>query len=310
MSRAADTVTLAVDCRCVLGEGIVWCERLGALLWTDIEGARLWMHRHDSATTRNWKLPDRLGSFALCDSGELLLGLAKRLAVADLAAATALSNPSGESAAAQLPVAALVDVEPGLPTRINDGRADRAGNFVFGTMSEDHKARIGSFYQYSSRHGLRRLDLEHVSIANSICFSRDGATMYFCDSPRRRVMQCDYDGESARVANVREFANLAAHPGFPDGSCVDADGHLWNAEWGAAMVRRYTPEGKVDRQLAVPVKNPSCVAFGGPDLDTLFITSARKEMTPQELQAMPEAGGVYRVALGARGLPESRFRSR
>ena len=174
-------------------------------------------------------------------------------------------------------------------------------------MSEDHKTRIGSFYQYSSRHGSRRLDLERVSIANSICFSPDGGTMYFCDSPRRRIMQCDYDAESARVTNVREFADLARHAGFPDGSTVDAEGAVWNAEWGASMVVRYAPDGRVDRQIAVPVKNPSCVAFGGANLDELFITSARQDMTPQELKAMPHAGGVYRVVPGARGLPESRF---
>jgi sugar lactone lactonase YvrE len=313
VSASAGTATLAVDCRCTLGEGIVWCERRGALLWTDIEGRRLWMHVHSGSVTHNWRLPDRLGSFALGESGTLLLGLAKGLAVGDLDAATHddLSRQSAEGATADLPVTPLVAVEPDLPTRINDGRTDRAGNFVFGTMSEDHTARIGSFYQYSSRHALRRLDLDHVTIANSICFSPDGGTLYFCDSPRRRIMQCDYDADSARVSHVREFADLASHAGFPDGSTVDADGGLWNAEWGASMVRRYMPEGSVDRHMAVPVKNPSCVAFGGPNLDGLYITSARQQMTPQELEAMPHAGGVYRVVPGdRRGLPESRFSDR
>jgi L-arabinonolactonase len=316
VSTGIDTAALAVDCRCTLGEGIVWCERRGALLWTDIEGARLWMSTPATATTRHWSLPDRLGSFALCESGKLLLGLAKGLAVADpdssalrLGSGQTLEPRSGQAAADPLAVTPIVAVEPDLPTRINDGRADRAGNFVFGTMAEDHKARIGSFYQYSTRHGLRRLDLEHVRIANSICFSPDGGTMYFCDSPRRRIMQCGYDAESAVVSDVREFADLTSHPGFPDGSIVDADGDLWNAEWGASMVRRYTPEGRVDRQIAVPAKNPSCVAFGGPHLDELYVTSARQEMTPEELDAAPHTGGVYRVVLhDRRGLQESRFK--
>ncbi len=313
MSPSVGTATLVVDCRCTLGEGIVWFEPRGALLRTDIEGLRLWMHEQPGSLTRNWRLPDRLGSFALGESGTLLLGLAKGLAVGDLDAATHddLTRQIAEGATADLPVTPLVAVEPDLPTRINDGRTDRAGNFVFGTMSEDHTARIGSFYQYSSRHALRRLDLDHVTIANSICFSPDGGTMYFCDSPRRRIMQCDYDADSARVSHVREFADLASHAGFPDGSTVDADGGLWNAEWGASMVRRYMPEGSVDRHIAVPVKNPSCVAFGGPNLDELYITSARQQMTSQELEAMPHAGGVYRVVPGdRRGLPESRFSDR
>jgi L-arabinonolactonase len=294
----ARAATLIVDCRNTLGEGLVWCTRREAVLWTDIEGSRLWMHWPSRSETRSWKLPDRLGSFALSDSGKLLLGLAKGLAVADL------DNASGDT----LDVTPIVDVEPGLHTRINDGRADRSGNYVFGTLDEDFKSPLGSFYQYSARHGLRRLEIEHVIIANSICFSPDGETMYFCDSPRRRIMQCDYDAESARVSRVREFADLASHRGFPDGSTVDADGNLWNAEWGSFVVRSYTPDGRVTRQIGVPVKNPSCVVFGGPNLDDLFITTARQQMTPQDLDAMPEAGGLYRSALGdVRGLPEPRF---
>jgi L-arabinonolactonase len=289
---------LIVDCRCTLGEGLVWCERRGAVLWTDIEGARLWRHQPLASATRSWTLPDRLGSFALCKSGQLLLGLAKGVALADL------DDAPGDA----LDVTRLVDVELGLPTRINDGRADRSGNFVFGTLSEDFKTPLASFYQYSSRHGVRRLDIDHVTIANSICFSPDGQTMYFCDSPRRRIMQCDYDAESARVSRVREFADLASHVGFPDGSTVDADGNLWNAEWGSFVVRSYTPDGRIARQIGVPVKNPSCVVFGGPNLDELFITTARQHMTEQDLALMPQAGGLYRAALGdVRGLPEPTF---
>jgi sugar lactone lactonase YvrE len=298
VTSGGNTAALVVDSRCTLGEGIVWCERREAVLWTDIEGARLWMHRPAARETRSWTLPDRLGSFVLSKSGLVLLGLAKRLAVADLDASR------GDT----LDVVPLVDVERGLHTRINDGRADRSGNYVFGTLAEDFKTPLASFYQFSQRNGLRRLDLDHVVIANSICFSPDGGTMYFCDSPRRRIMRCEYDAESARIGHVREFANLKTHRGFPDGSTIDAAGNLWNAEWGAFLVRRYTPDGRLDGQIDVPVKNPSCVSFGGADLNELFITSARQDMTAQELDTMPQAGGVYRAVIAdGRGLPESTF---
>jgi sugar lactone lactonase YvrE len=288
---------LVVDSRCTLGEGVVWCDKRRAVLWTDIEGARLWMHVPADGRTHTWTLPERLGSFALCESGALLLGLAKGLAFADL-----------DVTADSLRVTRVAEVESGARTRINDGRADRSGNFVFGTLDEDFKSPLASFYQYSVRHGLRRLDIDRVIIANSICFSPDGGTMYFCDSPARRIMQCDYDAAGARVSHVREFADLAAHPGFPDGSTIDAGGNLWNAEWGSFGVRCYTPEGRLDRQIEVPAKNPSCVTFGGPNLDELFITTARQDMTPQELDAMPQAGGVYRVVVeDARGLAEPTF---
>jgi sugar lactone lactonase YvrE len=291
---------LIVDCKCTLGEGILWCGARHALLWTDIQNATLWMHRPGDGAVRKWSLPDRLGCFALCESGRLLLGLAKGLFYAD-----------PDSAAEEpLQVSLIAAVEPHVQfTRINDGRADREGNFVFGTMNEhEDAAPLGSLYQYSVRHGLRRLDLGGVAIANSICFSHDGRRMYFCDSPTGRIMQCDYDAAGAAVANVREFAVLEAHEGLPDGSVIDADGCLWNAAWGAGVVRRYTPDGRVDREIAVPARNPTCPAFGGDALDDLYITSSRQEMTEEELDGTPHAGGVYGVMPGAHGLPESVFR--
>lgn len=289
--------TLAIDSRCTLGEGITWWPARGALLWTDIQASRLWMHTPAGSATRTWNLPDRLGSLAVCRSGALLLGLAKGLFLATL-----------DDTGPDLAVTPVVPVEPELPsTRINDGRTDRAGNFVFGTMDDTEAAPLGHFYQYSAAFGLRRLDLPGVTIANSICFSLDGRTMYFCDSPARRILQCDYDAASARVANVRAFVQFAAHQGLPDGSVVDAEGCLWNAEWGAGVVRRYTPQGRLDREVAVPAKNPTCPGFAGAALDEIYITSARQAMTPEELERTPHAGGVYRASPAVRGVPDLVF---
>ena len=291
--------TLFVDCRCTLGEGILWDEKRRALLWTDIQLSTLWMHGAADNATRTWILPDRLGSLAICESGRLLLGLAKGLFLADL----------DTVAGAVLGLEPVVSVEPGVPrTRINDGRTDRAGNFVFGTFNEAQDGPSGSFYQYSSRHGLRRLDLGGVVIPNSICFSLDGRTMYFCDSPVARIRQCDYDASSAGVANVREFARLGAGEGLPDGSVIDTDGCLWNAAWGAGLVRRYAPDGRRLAEISVSAKNPTCVVFGGDALDDLYVTSSRQEMSDDELARTPEAGGVYRARVGARGVRDAAFK--
>jgi sugar lactone lactonase YvrE len=289
MTRAS----LFVDCRCTLGEGIVWWRERRALLWTDIEARRLWMR--DDAGTRSWGVPDRLGSLAPCTSGRVLLALAKGLYLADLDAGSA----------ERLPIERLVDVEPGLATtRANDGRTDRDGNFVFGTMDmRDGHPATGSFYQWSDRHGLRRLDLPHVGIANSICFTADGTTMYFCDSPRRRIMRCRYDASRAAVTEITAFATLA--DGFPDGSIVDADGCVWNAVWGRGEVRRFAPDGRAERAIVVPAKNPTCPVFGGDALDELFVTTARQEMSDEELARTPEAGGVYRATPALRGIADA-----
>jgi L-arabinonolactonase len=292
--------TLAVDCRCTLGEGLVWSSRLRSALWTDIEQSTLWMHRPHDRSTRTWSLPDRLGSFALCESGRLLLGLAKSLAFADHDAAFG----------ADLPVVSVLPIEPQLTrTRINDGRTDRAGNFVFGTMvEEEHHPALGSFYQYSSRLGLRRLDVGGVGIPNSICFSVDGRTMYFADSPTGVIQQCDYDAASAGVANVREFTRYKEGSGLPDGSIVDSEGCLWNAVWGAGVVRRFDPDGKLVVEIPVPSRNLTCPAFGGDSLDHLFVTSSRQEMTEQDLLAAPTSGGLFVIRPGARGIPDVAFR--
>jgi sugar lactone lactonase YvrE len=291
------TAELFIDCRCTLGEGPVWDTRRGALLWTDIERSTLWMH--GQAGTRSWSLPDRLGSFAICESGRLLLALAHGLFLADIDAAVG----------SDLPVRPLIALEHKTPTgRTNDGRTDRTGNFVFGTYNDEKEGAGGSFYQFSARHGLRRLDLGDITIANSICFTADGRTMYFCDSPLGAIMQCEYDAGSARVSNVREFVRFGPGDGLPDGSIVDAEGCLWNAAWGVGRVRRYAPDGRILGEIRVDAKNTTCPVFGGEALDQLFVTSARQGMTSDELARVPHAGGMYRCAtIGGRGLADARF---
>lgn len=279
-------VELVVDGRNALGECVLWCERSARLWWTDILGSTLWARDAATGAVHSWPMPERLGSFALTASdSRLLLGLATRLAWFDMASGA---------------VETICSVEADLPsTRLNDGRCDRQGRFVFGTIDENEpRGAIAGFYRLGSDLVLERLPLARVAIANSICFSPDGATMYYCDSPTQQIRRCDYTG----FGNDRVFAQIAL--GDPDGSCVDADGYLWNAQWGASQVQRFAPDGSVERSIALPVSQPSCVAFGGADLGTLFVTSARVGLGEREAHA----GGVFSVAVSdVRGLPEARF---
>jgi L-arabinonolactonase len=291
---------LLVDAACTLGEGIVWDARRDALFWTDIQNARLWMRGVGTEETHSWTLPQRVGALAIARSGRLLLGFEKRICLVDVDTATRVPLNITELAAVEAAVA---------HTRVNDGRTDRDGNFVFGTLNEAaDKAPIGSFYQYSMKDGLRRLDLGGVAIPNSICFSPDGRTMYYCDSLERRIMQCDYDASSAHVSNIREFVRLADDEGLPDGSVVDADGAVWNAAWASGQVRRYTPSGATDVVVDVPAQNPTCPAFGGESNGHLYVTSSREEMTTEQLTRTPHAGGVYHCHLDdVVGLPDALF---
>jgi sugar lactone lactonase YvrE len=275
----------------------LWDARRQALLWTDIHAARLWQYEPHTGESRNSRLPDRLGSFALCESGSLLLGLAKGLYLAQW-------FDGGQ----QLDTYLLAHVDEFPSLRINDGRTDRHGNFVFGTLNEEaDKQAIGRFYQFSASHGLRALDLGGVAIPNSLAFSPDGSKLYFCDTRRRQIMVCDYDAASARTGVPRIFAHVSA-PGWPDGATVDSEGRLWSAQWGAGRVVCYQPDGTIEDELAVPTPNPSCPAFGDANLQTIYISSAREELSLAALEDDPHAGGVYRAELpGVTGLSEECF---
>ena len=287
---------LLVHARCELGEGATWCARSGRLYWTDIEGKRLSRYDTRDGKHTTWDMPERLACFALCeDERTLLLGLESRLAFFDLEAGA---------------IDSIVEVEPGVPTRLNDGRCDRQGRFVFGTKYEGAPMQaIGGFYRLNHDLTLERLPLPAPAISNSIAFSPDGATMYYCDSPTREICACDY-GADGTIANERSFVVLTDGNGVPDGSTVDAEGGLWNAQWGGERVVRYGADGRETERVKIPTAQPSCVTLGGALLDTLYVTSARAEMNEAELAREPHAGGVFAVRIGRVGLAEPLFQGR
>ncbi len=286
-------VDVALDAGNALGEGIVWCERAQALYWTDIQRAMLYRLHPASDTLEYWPMPERLASFALCETdGWLLLALASQLAFFRLA-----DNQ----------LQTLHQVEPGLPTRCNDGACDRQGRFVFGTMhepAEGSRQALGSFWRLDVDLSLERLALPNVAISNSIAFSPEGTTMYYCDSLSRNIQCCAY-GDTLGTPHL--FADLGDVAGEPDGSCVDADGSLWNAQWGMSRVVRYRPDGREDRIVPVPTRQPTRPAFGGAALDTLYVTSAHDGLDSATLARDPLAGALFAARVGAHGLPEPRF---
>jgi sugar lactone lactonase YvrE len=262
-----------VDSRDELGECPIWDERMGALWWVDIHGRAL--KRYDGAL-KVLPMPEMPGSIAFRESGGLIVALESGIFTLGTESPTLLAKPAGHAA--------------GL--RFNDGRCDRAGRFWVGTLRDPSFDPEGILYRVEAN-GACRPAKTGIKVPNSIAFSPDGRTMYFADSPRHKIWALDYQPDDGTFSNERIFATPA--PGFPDGSCVDAEGCLWNAEWGASRVVRYTPAGKVDRVLEVPAEKTSCCCFGGARLDTLYITTAGGE-------------GVFAAVPGARGLPEARFR--
>lgn len=280
--------TFLLDRRCELGEGILWCDRRQLLYWVDILACRLWRYDPASGNTHAWTMPQPLACIGLGEDGRLLLGLSKGLYAGDAEAHIDDST---------LPLTKLTDVEPGDGmTRVNDGRADRAGGFVFGTKGEHADNRkVGRFYQFTASHGLRELALPAAAIPNSICFDESGTRMYFCDSVEPRILCCRYDAETASVSDVTVFVELDVEGASPDGSIVDAEGALWNAQWGAGRVVRYLPDGHAERIVQVGAQQPSCVALRG---DTLYITSARIGLPARVLAAQPASGGIFAYRVG------------
>ncbi|MGZ2746267.1 SMP-30/gluconolactonase/LRE family protein [Burkholderia stagnalis] len=291
-THPAASATLLADSRNTLGEGATWCDATHALYWTDIEGARLWRCRADGSALAHWPMPERLACFALThDPDVLLVGLATHLAFFDLRSGA---------------FTRIVEVEPGLPTRLNDGRCDPYGAFVFGMKDEggEPPRAVGGFYRLDADLTLERLALPPAAIANSIAFSPDGSKMYYCDSLVREIFVCDYRA-GGDVANVRSFARLTDADGDPDGSAVDRDGGLWNAQWGGRRVVRYGPDGVETERIAVPTAQPSCATLDGEG--RLYVTSARVGLGDDVLAGDAHAGGVFVVQTRYAGMPTARF---
>ncbi|AXK63695.1 SMP-30/gluconolactonase/LRE family protein [Burkholderia sp. IDO3] len=286
------TAALLVDSRNTLGEGATWCDATHTLYWTDIEGACLWRCRADGSDLAQWPMPERLACFALTNEPHVLLvGLATHLAFFDLRSGA---------------FARIADVEPDLPTRLNDGRCDPFGAFVFGMKDEggEPPRAVGGFYRLNPDLTLERLALPAAAIANSIAFSPDGTRMTFCDSLVREILVCDYRA-GGEVDNVRLFARLTDADGDPDGSTMDCDGGLWNAQWGGRRVVRYGPDGVETARVAVPTAQPSCVALDGEG--RLYVTSARVGLSDDALASDADAGGVFVAQTRHAGLATARF---
>lgn len=288
---------LAHQCENELGEGIIWSSAENAILWTDILGKKFWRFDPKTQSADSQALAERLCNFASLGNGRLLAGFASGLAQYDL-----------NSGHREL----ITEIESDQPTtRLNDAKLDRQGRLIFGTMDEgaDGPKSLGHVWSYDG-HTPPRILFGDVKISNSICFSPDGRLMYFADTPARRIDVFDYDIETGTPSNRRIFIELKNDAGYPDGSTIDADGCLWNAEWDGGRVVRYDPKGRIDRVISLPMPNVTCCAFGGPTLSDLYITTARVGLSADALAAAPLSGSLFVLPNAAQGLADTPFASR
>jgi L-arabinonolactonase len=285
-------IRLVVDARNRLGEVPVWDVAEQALYWVDIEGRRLQRLDPGSGAVRDWSFPERIASFALREQGGLVCAFESGFAF--------FEPESGAIEWIAKPEAMIAR------NRFNDGKCDRAGRFWAGSMDDRMKEHTGSLYRLDPDRGVHRMD-GAIGISNSLAWSPDDRVFYFADSLDGIIYAYDYDHATGAIGGKRVFAPAKVEPGTPDGSTIDAEGYLWNARWDGWRLVRHAPDGRVDRVVELPVQKPTSCAFGGPDLATLYVTSAIWDLTADALARQPWAGGVLAVDVGVRGLPEPRF---
>lgn len=282
---------LFIDAKAELGEGVFWHPLQNRLFWFDIGNKMLF------SADANGIIVDRFSFDATVTAAGIIDADNLAIASGDGFFRLELSTDTREL---------IAPLEPDMPgNRSNDGRVNHAGGFWIGTMNRKTPGTTPSGSLYQLRGGKVTRIRSDIHVPNSTCFSPDGRTAYFTDGVTRRIEQVGIDPATGLPNGPWRIFATAQAPVEPDGSTIDAEGYLWNAEWRGGRVVRYAPDGTIDRVVTLPVSRPTCPALGGPDLKTLYITSAREGLTAEQLAKEPLAGGVFSVRVDVPGLPEA-----
>lgn len=288
-------IDVVVDVKTTLGEGPLWDVDQERLYWIDSFDGRVFRATADGDEIRSWDVPMKIGSMALRKDGTgALVALARGFHLLDFR--------TGD-------VELLHDPEPGmLANRLNDGKVDKQGRFIAGSMDTMESGPNGALYRVDTDLSVHKLD-DGIIVSNGPCWSPDGTIFYFADSWSGEIWAYDYDQTNGTVANRRTFARLdTSTGGAADGSTVDAEGCLWNAQVYDGKIIRYRPDGTVDRIIDMPVKKVTSVMFGGPNLDILYVTSMAKPPLPRFPGDGVQRGSLFAITgLGVTGVPEQRF---
>lgn len=276
-----------------LGEGPLWDVGEQRLYWIDSYGPAI--HSSDAAggDRRSWKLPEPIGSMALREKGGAILSLRDGFYAFDFKTGTAER---------------IVETQPGeLRPRLNDGKVDRQGRFVAGSMDFQESDPVGKLFRLDADLSVHVLDTG-IICSNGPCFSPDGGTLYFADSFRKTIYAYVYDTRTGEARSRRVFTTFERLRGYPDGATVDAEGFVWSAEVYSGRLIRFDPSGVIDRIVGLPVNSTTSVTFGGPDLDIAYVTSMARPFE-HEYHREREAGFLFAIhGLGVRGIEEPRFK--
>lgn len=274
-----------------LGEAPFWSVTEDCLYWVDIDGRRAFRFDPGSGDRQVFVQRHEVGCLVPRRQGGFVAGVDVGLAFIDrdLAGAEVFASP-----------------EAGRRTRFNDGKCDRRGRFWVASTDREETEPLAALYRLDAG-GLARV-VPGLIVGNGMGWSPDDQTMYLTETAAGTIFAFDYDIARGGLSNQRVFAQVPNEHGLPDGLTVDAEGFVWSAHWGGARITRYAPEGTIDRVIALPVPNVTSLAFGGPALDRLYVTTARLGMSAQALAAAPLSGGLFVIDdTGVVGLPETEF---
>lgn len=286
------TAEVAVGCSNVLGETPTWNISEQCLYWVDIRAPAL--HRLDcTGTHEQWPMPDLSGAVVSSEGGGVIV--AQRRGILHFDPATQMISP-------------LADLEPaGIDNRLNEAKCDRNGRLWIGSMRDFGAATEGALYRIDADLAVTKM-LCDITIPNSLAWSPDDRFVYFADTATGLLKRYDFDLAGGTLGDASVFTDRDV-PGRPDGCTVDAEGFVWNARPGAGLVLRLTPDGEIIERISLgDVTTPTACALGGPDLKTLFITTAKQRLSTAELAAQPHAGDLFSIAVEVPGLPEPGFR--
>jgi sugar lactone lactonase YvrE len=273
-----------------LGECPIWSVEEQALYWVDITGDRFHRLRPATGDHEVFDVGVLVSAVGLRDSGGLILATGEGIAFWD-----------PDTQALMHTIASPEASKP--DARFNDAAVDRQGRFWVGSLSRD---RTGSLYRLDPGGVLHRMD-SGFGTSNGIGWSPDSRTMYFTDSSPRTIYAYDFDPATGEIRDRRPFVHTPDEEGVPDGLAVDSEGFVWSARWGGWKITRYDPNGRVERAIQVPIQYPTSCVFGGPQLDRLYITSARTQLNEVQREEQPQAGDLFCLQTDVTGLPPSKF---
>ncbi|WP_298215167.1 SMP-30/gluconolactonase/LRE family protein [Acidocella sp.] len=280
---------LVTNAKAIIGESLLWVPEEGRLYWADIKAPALYALDHASGETRRWELPADLGGFALDGKGRAFLALRNGLHWLDLT-----------SGALEMVAPPPFDTRL---IRFNESGCDSQGRFWVGTMTDPpagvETTRTGALYSYTSREGLRAYP-DFSFITNGMAWSADERGMFLSRSEERTIYRYAYDVRSGRLGERQIFA-IVEGEGIPDGAALDETGIYWCAIHGGWALHGYDPSGQLVERVSLPVSQPTMCCFAGPDLDWLYISSARDGLDAAQIAREPQAGGLFRLQVNRRG---------